>query len=358
MRIGIVRLSSLGDIIVSATFLPFLRSSLGSCEIDWIVDSSFEGILQESQMLDTLHSFPLKQNLKSHRFCYLKTLYSQLSSLKPYDMLLDMQGLIKSALIGKIIPKKDFLGFGFLSAKESLSALAYNKTIKIPYQSHILQRNAKLITFALELCGQNLQNPQFQKAPESKEFLDEMLHQRHKAFVVRDEYRLDVLHKTKPNVLFIIESSLPSKTYSASNFIALGKKMLQDDVRIFILFHNDKAKAQSIYEGLDGEAVILPKMNLLEVRGIMQGIDMAIGGDTGITHLAWALQRPSITLYGNTPPQRFALTSPINHYLSGNENPSYDKNDFSINHITPQSVYELFLAIKSNPKGYFSHSLA
>ncbi len=327
-----MRLSSLGDIIVSGVFMPFLKECLKDCKIDWFVDSRFSQILESSEILDRIYPLALKENLKNFRFWNLKNIACELAKLERYDILIDMQGLIKSAIIGKIIPHKHFVGFDFSSARESLSSLAYSKKASIAYEEHILKRGATLILSALEICGQKLDLN-----------LEDMLKNRNKMFATNTKSSFQ--KQDKKCALFIIESSLESKTYSAQNFIELGKKLLKDNIQVLILVDKNQAKAQTIANALDNEAKILPKMSLLEVRALMQEVDVVIGGDTGITHLAWAMKKASITLYGNTPISRFRLDSAQNISLCGNpDSRFYDKNDFSINNIKPDSVYE---ALKS-----------
>lgn len=74
-------------------------------------------------------------------------------------------------------------------------------------------------------------------------------------------------------------------------------------------------------------------------------MDLVIGGDTGITHLAWALKRPSITLFGATPPSRFSLQTKQNCYLMANPNANYDKQDFSIQKISPKEIFDLAITL-------------
>ena len=74
-------------------------------------------------------------------------------------------------------------------------------------------------------------------------------------------------------------------------------------------------------------------------------MNLVIGGDTGIVHLAWALNIPSITLFGATPSSRFSLTTPKNLHIQANKNANYDKNDFSINDILPREIFDLSLKI-------------
>ncbi len=338
MRIGIVRLGSLGDIIVSAVFVPFLKRILGECEIEWIVDSNFAGILEKSKDIDSLYAITLKESLKKHNFKELQKIYKTLSSLHKFDVLIDMQGLIKSSIVGKIVPSDCFLGFDSKSAKEPLCSFAYDVKVAIPYQEHILKRNAALITQGLQILG-------YQKQVS----LEEMLESREEVFQalcvnkqILDCFTIDSSLPKPKHILFVIESSLESKTYPPLAFIELGKYILRAmNAKIFVIAHTHFQKAQTIYEGLDKQAQILPKMTLYEVRSIMPYIDVVIGGDTGITHLAWAMQRASITLYGNTPPARFGLTTSKNVYISANNTPSYDKNDFSIQTIKPKQIYEL-----------------
>lgn len=114
-----------------------------------------------------------------------------------------------------------------------------------------------------------------------------------------------------------------------------------------MLWHASEDKATALYGALKNQrdVLLLPKLTLNEVKALLFKMDLIIGGDTGITHLAWALQKPSITLYGNTPMERFKLESPINVSLTGNSNANYHKKDFSIQNIEPKKIKECVLNI-------------
>ena len=79
-------------------------------------------------------------------------------------------------------------------------------------------------------------------------------------------------------------------------------------------------------------------------------MDLVIGGDTGITHLAWALNKPSITLFGATPQERFNLNTSINLSLSANPNANYQKDDFSIHTIPPETILNLANSLLDDSK--------
>lgn len=133
---------------------------------------------------------------------------------------------------------------------------------------------------------------------------------------------------------------MSSKTYATHHFIELAKLLKEQNVAILLLYYEDFSKAQEIYEALKNclEIKILPKLDLNCIKALMDSVDLVIGGDTGITHLAWAMQTPSITLYGNTPLKRFSLQGNKHFSLSGNANAKYKKDDYSINKITPQEI--------------------
>ena len=82
---------------------------------------------------------------------------------------------------------------------------------------------------------------------------------------------------------------------------------------------------------------ISESLSLDQLAGLIKKVNLVIGSDTGPTHLAWALNTPSITLFGSTPGYRNAFTTKINRIIESKSviNPyRIDKNDYSINDIS------------------------
>lgn len=331
MRIAIIRLSALGDIIVSAAFVSCLRELFLDIEIDWYIDERFSSILN-SQEKFFLKVLPLKRYLKSFNLLAIKREFQKLSK-ETYDCVIDMQGLLKSAVIGKFFNTEKYVGFGKDSIKEPLASFFYTKRVDISYQSSIMLRNAKIL---FEALNPKMNFEDFMKLALSKRKMIFTYSQSDKDMIK------DLLFPQKKNILFILEASMESKTYSAKNFIELGKSFCNEEISLLLLQHQDFSKANEIYNSLKDliEIRILPRMELGKIKALIDSVDLVIGGDTGITHLAWAMERPSITLYGNTPLKRFYLIGDKNIALSGNEEASYDRNDFSINNISPKIILE------------------
>ncbi|GHP93018.1 lipopolysaccharide heptosyltransferase I [Helicobacter pylori] len=331
MKIAIVRLSALGDIIVGAVFLALIKERFTNAQIEWFVDERFGAILEHSPYIDKLHPIALKSTLTTFNPLKIFKLFKSLRAYE-YDIVIDMQGLIKSALITQMLKAPKKVGFDYASAREGLSAFFYSQKVSIAYNEPVLKRNFTLLFHALNL-------PQ-------KE-ISESLNSRSKVFSYQDSPKIDALNlnENKPKILFVLETSKINKTYPIERFKELALAL--ENFQICLLWHADEYKATALYHTLKNQrdVLLLPKLTLNEVKALLFKMDLIIGGDTGITHLAWALQKPSITLYGNTPMERFKLESPINVSLTGNSNANYHKKDFSIQNIEPKKIKECVLNI-------------
>lgn len=331
MKIAIVRLSALGDIIVSAVFLAAIKERFTDAQIEWFVDERFSAILEHSPYIDKLHPIALKSVLTTFNPLKIFKLFKSLRAYE-YDIIIDMQGLVKSALITQMLKAPKKVGFDYASAREGLSAFFYSQKVSIAYDEPILKRNFTLLSQALNL-------------PENG--ISEGLISRFKVFSYQDSPKIDALNlnENKLKILFVLETSKINKTYPTERFKELALAL--ENFQICLLWHADEDKANALYGALKHkcDVLLLPKLTLNEVKALLFKMDLIIGGDTGITHLAWALQKPSITLYGNTPMERFKLESPINVSLTGNSNANYHKKDFSIQNIEPKKIKECVLNI-------------
>ncbi|GAA8153335.1 lipopolysaccharide heptosyltransferase I [Helicobacter pylori] len=331
MKIAIVRLSALGDIIVSAVFLAAIKERFIDAQIEWFVDERFSAILEHSPYIDKLHPIALKSTLTTLNPLKIFKLFKSLRAYE-YDIVIDMQGLVKSALIAQMLKAPKKVGFDYASAREGLSAFFYSQKVSIAYDEPILKRNFMLLSQALNL---------------PKEEISQSLSSRFKVFSYQDSPKINALNlnQNKPKILFVLETSQINKTYPTERFKELA--LMLENFQICLLWHADEHKATTLYHALkhQRDALLLPKLTLNEVKALLFKMDLIIGGDTGITHLAWALQKPSITLYGNTPMERFKLESPINVSLTGNSNANYHKKDFSIQNIDPKKIKECVLNI-------------
>ncbi len=90
-------------------------------------------------------------------------------------------------------------------------------------------------------------------------------------------------------------------------------------------------------------AKVAPKLSLVQLTALIDSVDLIIGNDTGPTHIAWAMNKPSITLFGPTPAHKMMWESKINLAIESNStvNPlKLNRSDMSIKEITPEEIYQ------------------
>ena len=318
-KIAIVRLSALGDIINSAVVLQFIVQKYPKIEIDWYCEEVFAPLLESHPLLHTLYPVNLKTIKKEKSFSKLTQLIRSLRSHTEYDLVIDMQGLLKSAIVARLLSPKTH-GFDKNSTRESIASFFYNSTTSIPYEANVVERNCKV---ASEPLG-------FTITPQ-------MLLDKQPVFAKDYEF---VLQDSKPNVAFVIGASWESKKYPKE----LVAKVCQElDAQCYIIWGNsaEKQDAEFICQQTSN-ATLAPQLNLNELVSFVSQMDLLIGNDTGPTHLAWAQNIPSITLLGPTT-TRMIYETPKN---IGIKSPSevnilkINKQDFSIQEIDPQVVIQ------------------
>lgn len=304
LKIAIIRLSSLGDIITSLVFMEVLRRYLQESgkkiEITFIVDSAFRAIVEHSLLIDNIIDLPLRSAKKDKKL--IIKIFKTLRNLPKFDIVIDAQGLLKSAIVGSFIKKNQFVGFSKDSAREKIAAFFYQKTAEIPYNKHILKRQYELFRVAfLEIC----------KMP--KDFCLQMLDSRHLSIdssLCAKNHIANILSPFREykKILFISESSKKDKEYPLLAFFYLAMRIKREikNAKIFLIWDKNEAKIRD-FSQKDDIFYLLPHLNFDEIKALLSNMDLVIGGDTGITHCAWALKVPSITIYISTNIKRFRL---------------------------------------------------
>ena len=325
MKVAIVKISALGDIIHAMVVLQFIKNHNQNIEVDWIVEESYRELLNFHPDINKVHEVNIKNAKKKTSVFLLLNELKKIRQLGPYDLVIDMQGLIKSAIISRFLPSKLTLGFDKSSARESLASIFYNKTFKLDYNKNVVERNFELIKFALKL-------------PYNKEEIHHKL-----AFLHPTQQHLTPsLSNIKKNIILIPGASFASKRYPVEKFAELTNLL---DANYFIVWGSDEEKllADKIKK-LAPHVNICEKLSIEDLISLIAKTNLVIGPDTGPTHMGWALNIPSITLFGSTPGYRNTFITENNKVIeSKSEVNSYkiNKNDHSINDISVHDVVQI-----------------
>ena len=325
MKIAIVKLSALGDIVHAMVVLQFIKNHSQKIEVDWIVDGSFKEVLKHHPDINKIHEVNIKKVKKKKSLFILINELRKIRKLGPYDLVIDMQGLIKSALISRLIPSPITIGFNRFSIRESISSIFYNKTFNYGYDENVIERNVALIEFAL---GLNISKQQIEhKVP----------------FLYSSQKHLNTnLSNSKKNILLVPGASHKSKCYPVSNLAELTTLI---DANFLIIWGDQKEKimANKIKE-LSPSVNVCDKLSIDSLISLISQVDLIIGPDTGPTHIGWALNVPSITLFGPTPGYRNSYLTKVNKIIESNSevNPyKIDKNDNSIKDIDIEEILQV-----------------
>jgi heptosyltransferase-1 len=321
MKILIVRLGALGDIIQSAVVLQFIKKRVPDIEIHWLLEKQYQGILENNPFIDKIHTVHIKKFKESRKIKDLnleKKVVKEIGEKENYDLVIDMQGLIKSALVSKLISKKVH-GYSYSSIKEGFASLLYSSTSTISYSDNTIFRNLKLIEDSLKMA----------------EITGSDLFHKEKYLFSSSRVPIDF------QIGLVIGSTWPSRNYPKEKFLQIIEAF--PEKRFGVIWGSDGER--EVAEWLSEKAencTVAPKTDLDGLKSIVDQVDLIVGNDTGPTHLAWAVNTSSITIFGPTPTSRVFQT-PHNLVVKSNSkvNPKkLNRLDFSIVDIDSSIVVE------------------
>lgn len=283
MRVLLIKTSSLGDVIHTLPALTDAQRAIPGIQFDWVVEEGFAEIPAWHPAV--VQVIPVA--IRRWRRHLLQTLRSgEWRRFKPrlretrYDLVIDAQGLLKSAWLTRYV-SAPVAGLDRQSAREPLASRFYDRRYAIGRDQHALERVRQLFAQALGYS-----------VPETMA-----------------DYGLDrnqlATSGDQPYLLFLHGTTWPSKHWPEGNWRELAERMSEFGWSIRLPWGNadEKARAERIAENLSSVSV-LPKLNLGGIAKVVAGARACVAVDTGLGHLAAALDVPSISLYGPTLPGR------------------------------------------------------
>jgi heptosyltransferase-1 len=139
----------------------------------------------------------------------------------------------------------------------------------------------------------------------------------------------------------VIGSTWDSRNYPPGKFVKIAEALQQN---CWVVWGSEQEKNTAEWMASQSNRIkVMPRLNLNGLKSVIAKADLLIGNDTGPTHMAWALNRPSITIFGPTPVSRVYQTD-INKVIKSPSqvNPyKLNKQDFSIREIDENDIIEL-----------------
>ncbi len=319
---AIVKLSALGDIVHAMVALQFIKVHSPEIRIDWIVEQRFADVLKHNPDIDNILTVNLKalKTDKSAIFAELKKIRGYAKN--NYDLVIDAQGLIKSAVTARLIGKH-IAGFDADSIREKAASWFYDIKVACAYDANTIDRNALILSSPL---GIDITTEQILG---KKPFL---------FFNNEDPQLYDFLSKDRNNIVLVIGSTWDSRNYPAAKFVKIAEALQQN---CLVIWGSEQEKNTAEWMAAQSKLIkVMPKLDLNSLKALIAKADLLIGNDTGPTHMAWGLNRPSITIFGPTPVSRVYQTA-INKVVKSASivNPyKLNKQDYSIKDIDEQEI--------------------
>ena len=309
--------------------IQFIRKHIANAHISWFCDARFEQIARLLAGVDEVVALPLKDKKFLKSFEILRQKQGQ------FDIIIDLQGLLKSALVSRSLGKNIF-GFDRFSAKEGLASIFYTHKYSCNYNKNIILRN-------LELCGYALNFSFDEKEILTKEpcFLKNSRIPDKNSRIPNKNSRIPDKNSRIPNKKILIApfASESSKCYAHFASVIKGAK---EFAQCFLVAGSEPEREKAAKLASSGATLLAP-LDLAQILEFMDTCDLIIGNDSGITHLAWAQNYATITLFGNRSGARNAFATPKNLIIQATPKHEIDafhidKSDFCINDIDPAQI--------------------
>ncbi|MGA3678617.1 lipopolysaccharide heptosyltransferase I [Pseudomonas graminis] len=282
MRVLLIKTSSLGDVIHTLPALTDAMGALPGIQFDWVVEEGFAEIPTWHPAVANVIPVAIRrwrknlwQTLKNGEWRQFK---QRLRDTR-YDMVIDAQGLLKSAWLTRYV-RAPIAGLDKTSAREPMAARFYNRPYAVARGQHAVERLRQLFAQALG----------YQVPAGLGDY-------------GLDRSRLLTATNDAPFVLFLHGTTWDTKHWPELYWRQLAERMIGQGLEVRLPWGNpaEKARAERIADGLDN-AVVLPKLNLAGVARVLASAQGCVAVDTGLGHLAAALDVPTLSLFGPTNP--------------------------------------------------------
>lgn len=300
-KILLVKLSSLGDVLHNLPLVWDLRVRLPQAQIDWVVEEAYVHLLEpllsttDFKCIDRIIPFGLRRWKKNlFKLSTWKEFFAFGRNLRAvqYDILIETQGLLKSALVCSLANKSQNAVVAGLanatqySGYEPVARAFYNQCVQVPTQCHAVDRSRLVMCSALEW-------PLLERS-EAPQFYPSSFAQ---ALAKKSVGKLQ-----SPYVLCFHSTAREAKRWSNNNWVVLGKELSSKGYQV--VFPWGSAAEKTISVELANQvpgAIVPPAFSIEEAFSVIAGAALTVGVDTGLTHLAAVLGKPTVEIYCDSP---------------------------------------------------------
>lgn len=288
MKILLVRVSSLGDVLHNLPMVADLLRRHPGATVDWVVEEGYVSLVRLNPHVRKIIPWALRRWRKSlgkagtraEIRAFFRTLREE-----EYDYVFDTQGLLKTGIImGAARVRKGGRKVGLAngsegSGYEGISRIFHTDSIPLSPRTHAVARGRLVAGAALDYPVDTA--PDFGlPAPDASV---------RPAFLPREDY-----------AVFFHGTARAAKKWADANWIALGNALAPMPVLLPWGSEAERIDAETLAAGMPN-ARVLPRLSMMDAVTLAQHARLAVGVDTGLTHIAAAFVRPTIEIYCDSP---------------------------------------------------------
>lgn len=283
-------MSSLGDVVHNMPMVSDLHRHFPQAQIDWVVEEDYVELVRLHPDVRQVIPFALRRWRKSlpaaRTRAEIAHCFRQLRGVE-YDFIFDTQGLFKTGALmrlARLAPGGQRVGLANAtegSGYEALSRIFHDRSVPVGVHTHGVTRSREVAAAALDYA------------------LDDQV-----------EFKLGVPHPEPvpdclpagPYAMLFHATARAAKQWRPEGWVQLAGMLAQRGIQVLLPWGN--AAEQAAAQGLAAQmknALVLPKISVMEALALIRRAALVIGVDTGLTHIAAALRRPTIELYCDSP---------------------------------------------------------
>ncbi len=289
MRILVVRLSSLGDVVHAVPAVAGLRRTFPDARIDWLVDDRYRELVDLVAAVDRRIDVP-----RTRPLARLPRLVRALREAR-YDVAIDLQGLLKSALLARSAGAGRLIGLDPAHLRERAARWLYSETPRLGAPVHVIERNLALVA----CLGVRARPFEFSIADRPSAVVEQA-----RAALGAD--------RTRPFALINPGAAWASKRWAPARFGAVARGLWSTrGLRSVVPWGpGERALAERVVAAAAGAAALAPATSVGGLVALARAAAVVVSGDTGPLHVAAAVGTPTVGIYGPSDPRRNGPWSP------------------------------------------------
>jgi len=285
LKLLIVKTSSLGDIVHMLPAVYDAANAIIDIQIDWVVEESFQEVATWSPYVNRVLPIAIRRWRKS---LFSAQIWQEIKrfkhslQLEKYDVVVDSQGLLKSALVTKWVNTENasIWGYDQHSIREPIARHFYHNRVAVSLETHAIQRNRLLLSRVL--------NYSLDKKPLNYGIATQ-------AWPIVTEF--SALLKT-PYIVALHGTSKVAKEWPVAAWLSLLNIMEKAGINLVFPWGNtyEKQRVEQLQKQASN-AIMLPRCDLSTLASVIHAAQAVIGMDTGLMHIAAALNQQGLALY-------------------------------------------------------------